>query len=60
VVLGLCQGAFLANIQGLLEGLGKEVRHVRIKNLADIDTVALQALLQEAMLLNEMGRRCKA
>ena len=59
VVLGLCKGAFLANKQGLLEGQGKEVRHVRIRNLADIDQEALQMLLQEAMLLNEIKQKRK-
>jgi hypothetical protein len=60
VSLGLCKGAFLANRQGLLEGAGKEVRHVRIKNLAGIDQAALQVLLQEAVLLNEMEKKRKS
>ena len=59
VLLGLCKGAFLANMQGLLEGTGKEVRHVRIKKLADIDQAALQMLLQEAALFNEMEKKHK-
>jgi hypothetical protein len=59
VLLGLCKGALLANTQGLLEGAGKEVRHVKIKNLTDIDQTALQTLLQEAMLLNEMEKKRK-
>jgi hypothetical protein len=57
--LGLCKGAFLANTQGSLEGVGKEVRHVRIKKMTDIDQVALQTLLQEAMLLNEVEEKRK-
>jgi hypothetical protein len=59
VLLGLCKGAFLANMQGLLEGTGKEVRHVKIKKLADIDQAALQMLLQEAALFNEMEKKRK-
>jgi hypothetical protein len=59
VALGLCKGAFLANTQGSLEGVGKEVRHVRIKKMTDIDQVALQTLLQEAMLLNEVKEKRK-
>jgi len=43
----------------LLEGAGKEVRHVRIKNLADIGQAVLQTLLQEAMLLNETEKNRK-
>jgi len=53
VELGFCQGAFLSNEQGYLVGEGKEVRHARMKSLADIDQGAIQALLQEAILLNE-------
>lgn len=59
VTLGLCKGAFLANAQGLLEGEGKEVRHITVKNLADLDQEALQTLLQEAILLNEVGKKRK-
>ena len=59
VALGWCQGAFLTNTQGLLEGVGKEVRGVRIKKMTDIDQVALQTLLQEAMLLNEVEKKHK-
>ena len=59
VELGFCKGAFLSNDQGLLVGDGKEVRHVRIKSLADIDQAALQALLQEAMLFNEVAKKRK-
>jgi len=59
VILGLCKGAFLADVSGLLEGEGKEVRHVIIKNLADINQAALQTLLQEAILLNEVEKKRK-
>ena len=59
VELGFCQGAFLSNEQEYLVGEGKEVRHVRMKSLADIDQDALQVLLQEAILLNEAKRQRK-
>ena len=59
VELGFCQGAFLSNEQRYLVGEGKEVRHVRIKSLADINRGAIQALLQEAMLLNEEKKHQK-
>lgn len=59
IILGLCKGAFLANAQGLLEGEGKEVRHVKIKSLTDIHPEALQMLLQEAALLNELKNKRK-
>jgi hypothetical protein len=59
-VLGLYKGAFLSNTQGLLESTGKEVKYIRIKNLIDIDKAALQTLLQEAMVLNEMDKKRKS
>jgi len=40
----------------MLAGLDKEFR----KSLAEIDQAALQTLLQEAMLLNEMRKRRKS
>lgn len=59
VTLGLCRGACLADEQGILEGRGKEVRHVHIRNMLDINITALQVLLQEAALLNEVSRKTK-
>ena len=60
VKLGFCQGAFLANKQGLLGGDGKEVRHVRIQSLKAINQAALAILLQEAMLFNKEKKKGKA
>ncbi|MEM7055751.1 MAG: DUF1801 domain-containing protein [Bacteroidota bacterium] len=57
VKLGFCQGAFLANEQGLLAGEGKQVRYLSVKSSEDINQIALQALLQEAMLWNELRRK---
>lgn len=57
VKLGFCQGAFLANEQGLLVGAGKQVRYLSVKSPEDINQIALQALLQEAMLWNELRRK---
>ncbi|XWN35539.1 MAG: DUF1801 domain-containing protein [Roseivirga sp.] len=59
VDLGFCQGARLQNAPSLLVGEGKEVRHVRIKALEDIDFVAIETLLHEAMLLNEAESKRK-
>lgn len=59
VALGFCKGVFLEKMQGLLQGDGKEVRHVIVKTLVDIDQKLLQTLLQEAMLLNEMEKKRK-
>ncbi|MHA7877551.1 MAG: DUF1801 domain-containing protein [Bacteroidota bacterium] len=59
VMLGLCKGAFLGSRHAVLVGEGKEVRHIEINNLAEIDQEALQTLLQEAMLLNELAKKRK-
>lgn len=41
-------GAFLSDPQGLLQGTGKKIRHIRINELNDIKTHAVKSLLLEA------------
>ena len=41
-------GAFLSDPQGLLQGTGKKIRHIRINELDDIKTKAVKDLLLEA------------
>ena len=48
VNLGFFQGAHLADPDGLLEGTGKTLRHVKLKKVDDVDTPAIRALLQRA------------
>ena len=46
--IGFFQGAFLPDPQGLLEGSGKRMRHVKLKPGADVDEAALAALIDAA------------
>lgn len=57
VELGLCQGAFLSNKQGLLVGTGKQVRHIQFNPLAAINLKKTREVLQEAMLWNELKKK---
>ena len=41
-------GAFLSDPQGLLQGTGKKIRHIKIKGLNDIKTPAVKNILLEA------------
>ncbi|MDD2353652.1 MAG: DUF1801 domain-containing protein [Atribacterota bacterium] len=41
------------DINNLLQGTGKTMRHIRIKKFEDIKPEAISSLIQEAMALNE-------
>lgn len=41
------------DIDNLLQGTGKTMRHIRIKRIEDIKPEAITSLIQEAMALNE-------
>lgn len=41
-------GAFLSDPQGLLQGTGKKIRHIRISNISDVKTPAVKGILLEA------------
>ena len=41
-------GAFLSDPQGLLQGTGKKIRHIRISKLSDLKVPAVKDLLLEA------------
>ncbi len=47
--LGFYHGADLADPQGLLEGSGKQLRHVKIRTREDVRHPALAALLLQAV-----------
>ena len=49
VTLFFLDGARLHDPEGLLEGAGKQVRGIRLKTPADIDTPAVAALLAQAI-----------
>jgi hypothetical protein len=48
VNLGFYHGASLADPEGLLEGTGKELRHVKLRDVAAAQSGAVTALLREA------------
>ncbi len=50
--LGFWRGVELSDPQGLLEGTGKKMRHVKIRKGEDIPTSALTALVQQAVELD--------
>lgn len=41
-------GAFLSDSKGLLQGTGKRIRHIKIRNFNDINDPAVKKLLLEA------------
>src|ERR1700739_125868 len=47
------RGAALPDPQGLLEGTGKSVRHVKVRTAADVKKPALKKLIVEAAKLNK-------
>lgn len=53
VNLGVHKGAYLPDMDNLLEGSGKELRHVKIKEKKDIKVTALKKLIKSAYRLNE-------
>jgi hypothetical protein len=51
--MGFVRGAELEDANGVLEGSGKGMRHVKIKRGADIPQAEIAALLSQAAALNE-------
>lgn len=52
VTFGFHRGAALPDPQGLLEGTGKSMRHVKIRTPADLERPALRELVNAAAKLN--------
>jgi hypothetical protein len=48
VNLGFLRGSELADPQRILEGTGKQMRHIKIRNMSDLQRPAIRAYLQEA------------
>lgn len=42
-------GVGLPDLEGLMEGTGKRLRHVKLRRIEDVDRPALRALLEEAV-----------
>lgn len=49
VNLGFYQGVELADAEGLLEGTGAKLRHVKVRSLEDAGSPALRALVENAL-----------
>ena len=58
VNVGFFRGAELADPEGLLEGTGKYMRHVKLRPECDIDAAALTKLIRSAY--TDMERRLEA
>ncbi|AXI09797.1 hypothetical protein CUC15_13040 [Oceanobacillus zhaokaii] len=52
VNLGFYLGARLKDEEALLEGTGKQMRHIRITKLEEIQTEKFKVLIQDAIALN--------
>ena len=48
VNLGFIRGSELADPERILEGTGKQMRHIKIRNMSDLFRPAIRAYLQEA------------
>src|SRR5207248_2550886 len=48
VNLGFIHGSELADPQRILEGTGKQMRHIKIRNMSDLYRPAIHAYLQKA------------
>ncbi|MCA8934779.1 MAG: DUF1801 domain-containing protein [Planctomycetes bacterium] len=53
VNFGFWRGAELDDPKGLLEGTGKQMRHVRIESVKNIPTTALKNFIKQAIKLNQ-------
>ena len=52
---GLSRGAELDDPDGLLEGTGKGMRHVKLYDVSDIKKTKFSALIKQAVKLNTSG-----
>ncbi|HEY3294042.1 MAG TPA: DUF1801 domain-containing protein [bacterium] len=53
---GFARGAELADPDGLLEGSGKGMRHIKVKTMKDVRRRPLTALVKEAVKLCNAGK----
>jgi hypothetical protein len=49
VNLGFYYGAFLADPAGLIEGTGKNLRHVKVRSMKEVATPAISKLIKAAL-----------
>ncbi|MBI4083426.1 MAG: DUF1801 domain-containing protein [Candidatus Lambdaproteobacteria bacterium] len=55
VNLGFYQGALLPDPEGLLEGTGKGLRHVKVRSLDTLPVEGCRALLRAALAVDDAG-----
>src|ERR1700674_2247117 len=53
VTFGFRQGAYFEDRYGLLRGVGKHARHVRMKNLDQVNKPALKYYIKQALKLDK-------
>lgn len=57
VNLGFFQGTSLMDPQGLLEGTGKKLRHIKLRTVHDTEQPSVRALVEEACAERRSGFR---
>lgn len=57
VNLGFYEGAFLENKSGLLEGTGKKLRHIKIKNMEMTNNQEIRELMRLAIEFKKKTRK---
>ncbi len=57
VVLGFQKGAHLEDADGLLEGNGKDLRHIKVRAAGDIKKTAFRKLIRSALRFDAEGGR---
>jgi hypothetical protein len=56
VSLGFFNGAALTDAEGVLEGTGKKMRHVKVRDLSHIRNELLSSWIRQAIDLNQQSR----
>ena len=57
VNLGFFQGVSLMDPQGLLEGTGARLRHIKLRTVDDTEQPGVRALVEEAYAERKVGLR---
>ena len=55
VSLGFFNGAALTDPEGIIEGTGKKMRHIKVRDVRDISSELLSSWVQQAVKLNQEG-----
>jgi hypothetical protein len=53
ITFGFREGAYFEDKYGLLRGVGKHARHVRMKNVADVNKPAVTYYIKQALKLDK-------